>query len=244
MKESLPVLLIMMLFMVLSCKKNEVGPAAEAVSDLLGPSIGLSTVPLDADVICPITPYIAGEFETFEGNALQAGTLARDFTLYNSSGTAFNLENIVREGKPVLLVSGSYTCPVFRYNVDSINQIVANFGSQLSTYVIYVVEAHPTEDKSPYADSVWVTNENMSEGILYPQPSTYEERKNMVAAFEADMSLNCEILLDGPCNEFWTEYGEAPNRAYLIDTKGKIYAVHGWFSGEAMTTSISALLAE
>jgi hypothetical protein len=162
------------------------------------------------------------------GCCLQVGDTAADFTLYDVNGNPFNLGATLALGKPVLLISASYTCPVFRSKVPSINNVISTYGPQVTTAVIYCVEAHPT-DTSPYFGYVNITSANQQAGILFPQPTTYKERKNMVDTLFANMTLNAPVYIDGPCNNWWLYYGPAPNNAYLIDTSGIVVAKHPWY---------------
>ena len=43
------------------------------------------------------------------------------------------------------------------------------------------------------------------------------------------MTIDVPVLIDGPCNEYWTNMAYAPNNAYLINTDGSVYVKHGWF---------------
>jgi hypothetical protein len=190
----------------------------------LKPSIGIGPLPADTTSICTIPWYLG----SFSASGLQVGDTAADFTLYDVNGNPFNLGTALASGKPVLLVSASYTCPVFRSKVPSINNVISTYGSQVTTAVIYCVEAHPT-DTSPYFGYVNITNANQQAGILFPQPTTYKERKNMVDTLLANMTLNAPVYIDGPCNNWWLYYGPAPNNAYLIDTSGIVVAKHPWY---------------
>ena len=155
---------------------------------------------------------------------------------------------ILQTGKPLLLIAGSYTCPIFRQKIATIESVASSFAGQINTYVVYVVEAHPnTPDVSPYSGTVWTTTENQTEGILYLQPTTYGEKKQIVTDLLADVNfpMSVPILIDGPCNEWWLNFGPAPNNAYLIQPNGVVYAKHPWFNQnpDNMTNDINALLA-
>jgi len=39
-----------------------------------------------------------------------------------------------------------------------------------------------------------------------------------------------QILIDGPCNEWWSTYGPAENNLYVIDTNGVVKFKHGWMN--------------
>lgn len=216
-----------------------VAPAA-AQGPALKPSIGLFSIPAAGDSICDVQVY-NGDYDT---TGYSQGDTIPDFTLYNTNGNAVNIASELQNGLPVMLVAGSYTCPVFRNKVADLNAMHTMYNGQLKIFIIYTIEAHPVVDPSPYSGNVWVTSQNQSEGILYRQPATYGDRKEMVDTMLARMSILPGVLLDGPCNNWWNNFGPAPNNAYLIDTNGVIVRKHGWFHRlpDNMYCSIDSLL--
>ncbi|MCB9232711.1 MAG: T9SS type A sorting domain-containing protein [Bacteroidia bacterium] len=198
---------------------------AGAQNLFLFPSIGLSELPNDADPVCTIPTYLGN----YDVSGLQAGDTLADFTLYDLNGDSLNLAVELQKGKPLLMVTGSYTCPVFRNHVAVINQVVETFGNAISVVVIYTVEAHPEIDISPYFGYVNTTNANQQAGILYRQPTTYGERKAIVSDMLGSMSINAPVFIDGPCNQWWSHYGPAPQNAYLVNTNGTVFVKHPWF---------------
>ena len=191
----------------------------------LKPSIGLSGLPDDSKAICTISTYNGG----YSNSGFSKDSTVRDFTLYDVKGQSMNLSTELSKGKPILLVAGSYTCPVFRNKLATINKIVTDYGSQLSVWLVYVVEAHPITDPSPYSGKEWVTGQNQQDGILYRQPTTYGERKAIASDQGKNMSITPPMLIDGPCNEWWLNFGPAPNNSYIILPNGKVFSKHGWF---------------
>jgi hypothetical protein len=215
-----------------------------AIAQNLKPSIGMASLPADNATVCPIATYGGG----YNNSGYKAGDTIPHFQLFDKEGTAYDVLNILQTGKPLLLIGGSYTCPVFRQKFNKIKQIAATFTNQINVLVVYVVEAHPkSPDPSPYSGNVWTTSENQSEGILYLQPTTYGERKQIVTEMLANPSytLNVPVVIDGPCNAWWKNYGPAPNNAYLIKPDGVVYKKHAWFdkNPDNMTNDINALLA-
>ena len=188
------------------------------------PSIGLNAMPADNASLCNI-PWYLGSFYT---SGLSEGSFAHDFKLYDVNGDSLVLSQKLATGKPVLLIAGSLTCPVFMGKIPVINQVVSTYGNQVQVYIIYTLEAHPT-DTSVYFGYVNVGTQNINAGILFPQPTTYGMRKHMVDTMSYWSTVNAPIFIDGPCNQWWSTFGPAPNNAYLIDTNGKIFAKHGWF---------------
>src|SRR5690242_20804593 len=90
-----------------------------AYSQLL-PSIGIGSLPNDNDAVCNIPVYTG----SFDNSGYFVGDTVPDFTLYDMNGDSVNLASVLNNGKPVLLVGGSYTCPVFRGTIDDINNMV------------------------------------------------------------------------------------------------------------------------
>jgi hypothetical protein len=190
----------------------------------LNPSIGLSSKPADTDSICDAPWYLG----SFYASGFQTGNTVPDFKLYGLSGDSLTLSTALASGKPALLIAGSLTCPVFRNKVSTINQVVATYSSLVNVYIIYTLEAHPT-DTSVYFGTVNVTSYNTSAGILFPQPKTYGERKKMVDTMYTWVNPTAPVFIDGPCNEWWSAFGPAPNNAYIINTNGVVVSKHGWF---------------
>lgn len=189
------------------------------------PSIGLNHLPSDTDSICTI-PIAQGSGSV---PGFTAGAIVPEFKLFTVGGDSVLLSEALSQGKPVLLISSSYTCPVFRGKIPVINKVDSIYQGLLSVFIIYTVEAHPIIDVSPYSGNVWTTSANTSEGILFEQPKTYGERKAMVSNLLSNNYLRPPVLIDGPCNEWWLNYGTEPNSATLIQTNGTVFAFQQWF---------------
>ena len=204
--------------------------AALLISSLLAaqnllPSINSGVLPNDSDQICQVPNYSNIDFDT---SGYDVGDTVNDFTLFDRNGNGYQLSSTLALGKPVLLITGSLTCPIFRNKLLTINTVFATYSADVNTAVIYVIEAHPT-DTSPYSGTVNVTVQNMNQGILFPQPTTYLERKALVDTLLLNMPVSPPVYIDGPCNEWWNKFGPAPQNAYLIDTNGIVLLKHGSF---------------
>lgn len=191
----------------------------------LKPSIGLFTAPEAAETVCPIQSHLGN----FDRTGYQLGDTVHDFTLYDKDFHPFTLSESLNNGKPVLLISSSYTCPIFRGKIPKINQLYSQYKDQLDIYIVYTVEAHPDKDISPYFGRVNTGAANINEGILYRQPLNYGDRLQIVQDMLIDESISVPVLIDGPCNAWWNHYGPAPNNATLIDPDGTVRVKHAWF---------------
>ncbi|MBA3680888.1 MAG: T9SS type A sorting domain-containing protein [Bacteroidetes bacterium] len=188
------------------------------------PSIGLNSIPQNSAQICN-EPFYLGNFYS---TGYQQGDTVPDFKLYNLNGDSLILSQELLAGKPVLLISGNLTCPVFRAKVATINQVITTYSSNIKVYVIYTLEAHPT-DTSVYFGYVNVTSQNTTANVLFPQPDTYAQRKDIVDTMSYFVNLNAPVFIDAPCNNWWKKFGPAPNNSYLIGTNGVVLNKHGWF---------------
>ena len=193
-------------------------------------SIGLNYQPNDSDSICNIIPRSQGNPWT----PVNIGDTLADFTLWDINGDSITLSSVLDSGKSVLMVSGSYTCPIFRNHMPDLNAVSTQFGSQIECFVVYTAEAHPTGSPMPSSGNINPTNPP------YYQPITYSERKAIVqdllngvngppSGNYIPVPVSIPIYIDGPCNQWW-EYYNGPNNAYLIDTNGILFAYHNWFN--------------
>ena len=194
------------------------------------PSIGLSSQPQNSDPICTIIPRAQGNPWT----PVNVGDTMADFTLWDINGDSITLSSVLTSGKRVLMVSGSYTCPIFRNHMPDLNAVAAQFGNQIECFAIYEVEAHPTGSPQPSSGNLNPSNPP------YNQPNTYGERKSILqdllngvngppSGNYIPVPVSVPIYIDGPCNEWW-QYYNGPNNAYLIDTNGVLFAYHNWFN--------------
>lgn len=209
---------------------------------ILGPSINDGVLPGDEAAICEIP--LALDILITDGPA--EGELVEDFTLFDLEGNPYHLQDVMADGKPVLLISASYSCFVFRGKVDLINTLQAEYADNMHIFVIYTVEAHPYGDISPYYGFENTGEQNFDAGILVPQADTYGERKSSASDMIEDLGLEATVLLDGPCNEWWINYGSSPNNAYLIQNDGLVYDAQIWLDRypEDIYSSIAGIFGE
>lgn len=202
----------------------QISATAQAVE--LGPFIGQESLPGDDDLICviPTYPDIDSELE-----GMVEGSLIPDFRLYTLDNTAYTASEFLEDGKPALLISCSYTCPVFREKIPDINELQVLFGDEINIFLIYTVEAHPKTDISPYFGEVNTGADNYEDGILYRQPGTYGARKEIVQDMLSDVDIDVTVLIDGPCNEWWEKFGTNPNCSWLVTPDGIVYDAEVWF---------------
>ena len=194
--------------------------------------IGSDIPPAPDAEICDIPIYLDPD-GTNNTSGYLVGDTVDDFILFDIENTPYQLSQTLEE-KPVLIVSGSYTCPRFRGNVNAIEIIRQEFGDEIDILIVYCVEAHPHTQVSPYfgfVNPAWI---NTQAGIIYNQPDIYQDRIDVVSTMLDSMNINVPVLLDTPCNDWWDHYGPAENNAYIIDQSGEVIVKHGWMNNFAL----------
>ncbi|MGL4596209.1 MAG: hypothetical protein ACRCYO_01700 [Bacteroidia bacterium] len=196
----------------------------------LRPTISSGKLPADTSAIAAFKSY-RDESNKFIKSGFHILDTVPDFTLFDTAGKPVTLSQVCAEGKPVLLISGSYSCPLARDGLDDVLPfIINNFGNQLNILFIYTLEAHPNApDVCPYSDSVVIPKENIKDKIACKQHTTYGSRKALAKMFISNESISVPVLLDDVSNGYLTHFGPAPNNAYLIRPDGVVFNHYGWF---------------
>jgi hypothetical protein len=180
----------------------------------------------------------------FSTCGIQINDFAPDFVLYDTAGTACQLSKMLTDGKPVLLIAASYTCPQSRKNIkDKLEILTRLYSDKVNIRLIYTIEAHPVEpDICPYTGAVYTTGANFRDSILFRQPETYLQRKKMAARLIRELKITVPVLIDTPDNAWWRNFGPAPNNAYLISPRGVVIEKYGWLENPNFGTDITDLL--
>ena len=79
---------------------------------------------------------------------LAPGSEAPDFALMSTGDTRLRLSNL--RGKPVLLHFISYTCPVTRGGITTMNELHRLDGDRVQFVEVLIRQAHPGERHGPY----------------------------------------------------------------------------------------------
>ena len=159
------------------------------------------------------------------------GTQVPDIDVYDLSGKAVRLSSLWAD-KPVLLVTGSLTCPPSRRTLPDTGAILDEYKKRLNVAVLYVIDAHPKGDLSPYSGKEWVTKTNIEEGILIRQPRNQDERISRAVELQELLGLSAPIMVDNMDNIGWESIGNRPNSATLISKDGIVLEHQKWFDNE------------
>jgi len=137
--------------------------------------------------------------------------------------------------RPALVVAASITCPIAQNSCPSIVLRERELGPKVHPVILYTVEAHPRDGRSPYAPFT-----GRKSGFPHDQPDTLEQRLELARSF-AKRVPGVEVLVDAMDNAAWKALGGGPNMALLIGTHGKVLVKQAWFDPTAMAKEIEKL---
>ncbi len=201
---------------------------------------------LESEITFDKSAGISG-YQLWNEMGFHEGEQSPNFTLFSGRGQKFNLyETLQKDNKPVMLITGSYTCDVTRHNLKAINELSDSIGNKVDMYMIYTIDAHPADVPSPYSanDKPWIAKANIRDSVEEAQPATYGERIQLADKWKNDYDVKPPILIDTPENGFWKNFGQAPNMVYLILPSGIIYFKQSWFNEKEVKESVKSLLSQ
>lgn len=116
--------------------------------------------------------------------------------------------------KPVGLMFGSYTCPIFRSQLQPYEEIHQSLKDQINFLCVYILEAHPEDG--------WRVPHNWDKNICIPTPQTMDERADVARLCMAEEGLTIPMVLDTMENDLLKLYAGSPERLYAIGRDGVI----------------------
>ncbi len=205
----------------------------------------VGSLPKDEEIVyTSVSEGIKNNNRDFEKLGYQKGEKVPELTLFSPEGMKFTLSEVLAKNKPVLLISGSYTCDISRSNLIDINAMSLKYTDKVNVYLVYTIDAHPVDVASPYSQTneINLATANVRENIEAEQPKTYGERKLLAQNWKQQNDIMVPVIVDSPFNEFWLSYGQAPNTAYLIEPSGTVYFKQAWFDYFKMDDAIGEWL--
>ena len=182
---------------------------------------------------------LMAERAPIEAAAPKPGDTAPDFEAERMSGGGQRSGDRIKlsdfRGTPVALQFGSYTCPVWRAQIDRFNEIYEDLKNQYQFLTVYTREAHPEDG--------WQVEINRDQDVVYHQPVTLDARARIAGTCLARHGIRMPVLLDDMEDSITTAYSGSPERLYLIDEEGLVVhrSVPGPFQMNAIETWYEAL---
>ena len=129
-----------------------------------------------------------------------------------SPGDEMRLSDLL--SKPVGLLFGSYTCPIFRNQLARYEQIHQALWDRINFLCVYILEAHPEDG--------WRVPHNWDAGICIPTPQSLQGRAEIASLCRREQGLTIPMVMDTMSDELLTRYAGSPERLYAIDTDGTV----------------------
>ncbi len=157
----------------------------------------------------PARPDRSDRLQIRQGD-LKDGASAPDFTLQDIAGKkSVKLSSL--QGKPVVLIFGSCTCPPFVSTTQTTDELYKKYGDLVHFYLIYVREAHPTDGRA-----------RPNNQFEIPSPKSLEERRQVAQDFAIKLKVSIPILVDTIDDQVEKSYACWPNRMVIVDAQGKV----------------------
>ncbi|KAF0558399.1 ubiquitin-domain-containing protein [Gigaspora margarita] len=140
---------------------------------------------------------------------LTEGMQAPDCSLVSLESSAtpiplIPLHTLIRSGKPLVLLGGSYTCPLFRSISHVLNDIYKRYRSYADFYMIQIREAH--------ASDVW----SIGNSLAVNEHQTLADRLAAAREMVRSTQLEIPILADTMDDTFLNLYSPWPFRFFII----------------------------
>jgi hypothetical protein len=131
---------------------------------------------------------------------LVPGDVAPDFELRDTEGRSWRLSDL--RGKPVVLITGSGTCPLTHGSVFGLKEVYREFGDRAHWFYLYVRETHP--------------------GERLPSHRSYEQKREQAEFFRQADQVPWPVLVDDMEGTVVYVYTKLPNAQLLIDADGVV----------------------
>jgi len=146
-----------------------------------------------------------------------------EFDLQTLDGGRFRSADLAETG-PVLMVFGSYTCPVTDNSAPGLNDLFEQFGERVRFVMVDVREAHP--------------------GNAVPQPKSLDEKLKHAMQLRDLHGFKFEVAVDDIDGTLHRAFGPKPNSAYVLDKNGTILFRAQWANDtKALAAALSSITA-
>ncbi len=171
--------------------------------DRFTPGLLFKDLRFKGDALAPGDSLAAHELPTLEGGTIQIGG---------------------RRERPLLLVTGSITCPMTASATPVIKALHTEFGDRVDFVLLNVREAHP--------------------GAHFPQPGTDEDKLSHARSLQERYGVPFTIAVDALDGALHQRLDGKPNAAFLLDTTGEVvFRAHWARDDKAIRGALQSVLA-
>jgi tetratricopeptide (TPR) repeat protein len=120
----------------------------------------------------------------------------------------------LHQGRPAVLVFGSYTCPKYRFDAAILNALAEKYQNRANFLLVYVQEAHSEAD--------WQSSQNQREGVNLRPSRTFDEKTQHAALCTRKLQVKFPFVVDGMDRAVESAYRGWPSAIYIVGTDGHI----------------------
>jgi hypothetical protein len=159
-----------------------------------------------------VTPKVFYDDFAFSDDAPRPGQPMPAFVLKTREGAKVASQDLAHR-KPLLLVTGSITCPMTASSNPLLKRLHAKYGDRVQFLTLYVREAHPGEEQEQHRE--------------------YREKVEHARAMQDRDRLPWRIVVDDIDGTLHKALDEKPNAVYVTDRNGIIVYRSLWAGDEA-----------
>ncbi len=158
---------------------------------------------------------------------LKIGDKFPEIYAYNLDGQKLVPDSIFKS-KPVIFITGSYSCPIFRYNSKNIYRKMKKKINKYDIYFIYLAEAHPLVG-SPYGMKRDSSRQNKLDKIFLEQQKYILQRIEIAKKLKTDFNMISKVIIDNENNDFYNKVNASPNTYCIFTKDGTLKYQRVWF---------------
>lgn len=152
----------------------------------------------------------------YMNDLLQVGQEAPDFSLADPRGEkTVSLSDLKALGRPIVLVFGSYTCPIYRRQMPEFNRIYEQFKDRFTFLNIYLNEAHPRS-------TLFITIDGQRTLRTIDQTFDMPTRNQLARGTIESLSLTIPTVVDNIDLQARWGYWAWPIRFMIVEPGGKV----------------------
>jgi Spy/CpxP family protein refolding chaperone len=137
------------------------------------------------------------------------------------------------QGRIVVLVFGSYSCPSFRDRAADLERLRSEFANRAHFLIVYTREAHPLGE--------WEVERNRDEKVRIEPHADLEARRAMARDAVNRLKLTIPVLVDDMSDSAVAAWGLFPNGCVVLNRDGTVAYRARWTDPHALRRELSRL---
>jgi len=162
------------------------------------------------------------------GGGLEVGQEAPNFELKKLDGRSVQLSYF--KGKVLVLIFGSYSCPTFRKQAASLDQLAKSHINKADFLIVYTKEAHPKGGHQ--------IERNKQDDVEVEAPADDADRRALAKKAKESLHLTLPIAIDSMDDATGKAYNAIPNGAVVVGKDGQVFAHQKWADPAALAELI------